>query len=343
MNGLLLMASNKTVLFICPDFFDYKSLIAEELSKHFDKVLSYADRPACSSISKAMLKYNFPLYSTQISKKYCDSIYDSIRNELPFITHVIIVKGTCINPCFLDLLRKDNNKIKVISYSWDSIFNIRTFISLAEKSDYAFTFDVKDSLDYKLDYLPLFYSEVQNNRLTAVDDSVSYEYSFIGSYHGDRVSVLSRFFEHKKEVSKYIKIYFQSRLQYFFYFLRDSSLRNCPRDWITFEPIPRNTLEAISAASCNIIDIHHPKQTGLTMRTWETLQGHSRLITTNPAILLHTKNQDVTVIERATGLEWSSSQCEAYKENINREEPHLKNMGCLSLSAWVNALLHRVK
>ncbi|ROP62679.1 hypothetical protein EDF81_1184 [Enterobacter sp. BIGb0383] len=335
----MLMVSNKTVLFICPDFFDYKKLIAEELEKHFDRVISFSDRPLCSSVSKALFKYNVPLYSTRMSERYGRTIFDAIVNDLPTLTDVVIVKGTCITPSFIDLLRQHNHNLKITSYSWDSISNIKTFPALASKSDRAFTFDLRDSFDFKLEYLPLFYSESRPAPVAATSAIPEYDYTFIGSYHGDRISVLSRFLERKKQATTCIKIYFQSRLQYLFYYLRDPALRACPKEWLTFEPVSRNNLEALTAASAHVIDIHHQKQTGLTMRTWETLQGNRHLITTNPAVLLHTTGENVTVLDRITGQEWSLSQCEAYKESINREDPHLKPMGCLSLSAWVNALL----
>lgn len=336
----MLMVSNKAVLFICPDFFDYKKLISAELEKYFDRVLSFSDRPHCSSISKALFKYNVPFYSTRMSERYGRAIFDAIVNDLPSVTDVVIVKGTCILPSFIDLLRQHNNDLRITSYSWDSISNIRTFPALASKSDRAFTFDLKDSFDFKLAYLPLFYSKSCPEYLIADTPAIpEYDYTFIGSYHSDRISVLTRFLERKKQAKTYIKIYFQSRLQYIFYYVRDSALRACPKEWITFEPVSRKKLEDIIAVSVHVIDIHHQKQTGLTMRTWETLQGNQHLITTNPAVLLHTTGDNATVLDRTTGLEWSLSQHEAYRENINREDPHLVHMRCLSLSAWVNALL----
>lgn len=330
------MNNNKTVLFICPEFFDYKTLITAELNKRFDRVISFPDRPICTSVSKALFKYNVPIYSSQMSMRYGRSIFDAISDDLPSITDVIIIKGTCITSSFIDLLRQSNDSLKITSYSWDSIDNIKTFPSLARKSDLVFTFDLKDSIDYHFDYLPLFYSA--RDSITQ-HSTPEYDYTFIGSYHGDRVLVLSRFLQHKTQVRTYIKIYFQSRLQYLFYYILDPALRACPKEWITFESIPRNTLETITAASRNIIDIHHQKQTGLTMRTWETLQKNLHLITTNPTVLLHSSSENVTVIERGTGLEWSNNQCKEYRENISRKAPSINSVGGLSLSDWLNTLL----
>ncbi|EMG9897806.1 hypothetical protein ACOTZP_21005 [Enterobacter cloacae complex sp. SYL001] len=334
-----MMAKINSVLFICPNFFDYKKLIEEELSKHFDKLYSFSDRPVCSSISKALFKYNFPIYSSRLSEKYCRDIYDSIADDLSSISEVIIIKGTCITPSFLQKLRSSNYNINITTYTWDSISNIKTFITLSKLSNHTYTFDLKDSQKYKIPYLPLFYNSSHHDEKHIHDIKAIFDYCFIGSYHGDRVNVLSRFLGPKKSIRHYVKIYFQSRLQYIIYYLLNPALRSCPKEWVTFKPISRKKLEEITAVSHYTIDIHHQKQTGLTMRTWETLQSNSKLVTTNPTVLAHINSHNVTVIDRDTGLEWSIEQCEKYIKNLISEDERVKISGCLSLSEWVDVLL----
>ncbi|HEE0052320.1 TPA: hypothetical protein R6W46_002457 [Citrobacter freundii] len=333
------MTKSNSVLFICPDFFDYKKLVEEELSKHFDKIYSFSDRPVCSSISKALFKYNFPIYASRLSEKYCRDIYDSIADDLSSISEVIVIKGTCITPSFLQKLRSNNHNINITTYTWDSISNIKTFITLSELSNRTYTFDLKDSQKYKIPYLPLFYNSNHHYKLLTGDKEVIFDYCFIGSYHGDRVNVLSHFLAGKKFTRTYVKIYFQSRLQYVFHYILNPALRSCPKEWITFKPILRKQLEEITTVSHHTIDIHHQKQTGLTMRTWETLQSNSKLVTTNPTVLAHINSNNVTVIDRDTGLEWSTEQCENYIKNLISEDDRVKISGCLSLSEWVDVLL----
>lgn len=340
------MAENNTVLFICPDFFDYKKHITKELNSRYKKVISLPDRPVCSSIAKALIKYNAPLYFSMVAKKYSQSIIRLIENECNNVSDVIIVKGTCITPSLVNYLRNKNKDINVVCYSWDSISNIKTFTSLAKVCDKSFTFDLKDSIDYNLTYLPLFYvAPVDNIDSTFESDFRTppkiYDYTFIGSYHGDRIRVISKFLHKKSNVNSLVKIYFQSYLQYVFYFFLDSSLRSCPKNWITFKAVPRDELENKVKCSESIIDIHHSGQTGLTMRTWETLHAGHNLITTNPVILLHTRSELVKVIDRDSGNEWTPEQCEEYRIDLQKLVPHAVSVSSesLQLSDWVLALL----
>lgn len=342
MSGYLLMANRGSVVLICPDFFDYQRLISTELSRRFDDVVSFSDRPPCSSIVKAIIKYNIFYLRSYFSEKYSKSLLQVLSSNLSDISDVLIIKGTSITPDFIDSIRKVNPAVRVICYTWDSIANIGTFPSLAAKSDLSFTFDVEDSIFWGFRYLPLFYAN-QTSLVALVAELPSslkcFKHSFVGSYHGDRAYVLSTFLSTDPSESNYVKLFFQSKLQYVFYYLKDPALRAIPREWITFNPVSRIELENISQQSEYVIDIHHPAQTGLTMRTWETLSKGYRLITTNPSILLHCVDDSVGVIDRKTGKRWTQEQCQAYKDDLSERVPAVFNREGISISTWIDALL----
>jgi hypothetical protein len=212
---------------------------------------------------------------------------------------------------------------------------------LAKYADSAFTFDVADSISYGYKYLPLFHSERIDisGGIKTTTKVRQYKFCFIGSYHGDRAYVLSTFLSAEPSESNYVKLFFQSKLQYVFYYLKDPALRAIPREWITFNPVSRIELENVSQQSEYVIDIHHPAQTGLTMRTWETLSKGYRLITTNPSILLHCVDDSVGVIDRKTGKRWTQEQCQAYKDDLSERVPAVFNREGISISTWIDALL----
>lgn len=176
---------------------------------------------------------------------------------------MLIVKGTSIPPDFIDAIRKVNLNVRVVCYTWDSISNIEAFPLLADKSDVSFTFDLEDSVRCGFRYLPLFYSKKISLKGDIASSVKCFKYSFVGSYHGDRAYVLATFLSSESAGTNYVKLYFQSRLQYLFYYLKDRELREVPREWITFEPVSRAELETISQQSEYVIDIHHPAQTGI--------------------------------------------------------------------------------
>ena len=334
-NGWLLMRSNAGAVLICPDFFDYKNLLTAELEHRYTSVLSFSDRPKCTSLAKALIKFNILGYAHFAAKKYSDEIFNSISDKLSGIAEVIIVKGTCVSPCLIEKIKKLNPKTRVICYSWDSISNIKTFPLLAVKADAAYTFDIADCKKYGYGYLPLFYSDKKSHTHTVAK---KYKYSFIGSYHGDRVSVLQRIFSHEHDVSVYVKIFFQSKLQFAFYYLLDPALRTAPKEWLTFKSLTRAAITDVAEHSEYVIDIHNANQTGLTMRTWETLGDGHQLVTTNAAVLCHADMREIVVIDRNTGKRWSDSQCARYLDAMSNSA---LSVDALSISTWLDNLLAR--
>lgn len=332
-NGWLLMRSNAGAVLICPDFFDYKSLLTAELERRYASVLSFSDRPHCTSVEKALIKFNILGYAHVVAKKYSAEIFYSIADKLSEIAEVIIVKGTCVSPCLIEKIKKLNPKTRVICYSWDSISNIKTFPLLAVKADAAYTFDIADCMKYGYTYLPLFYSD---KKCYGYSVAKKYKYSFIGSYHGDRVAVLQRILSHENDASVYVKIFFQSKLQFAFYYLLDPALRTAPKEWLTFKPLARATITDVAEHSEYVIDIHNANQTGLTMRTWETLGDRHQLVTTNAAVLCHADMKDVVVIDRNTGKRWSDSQCARYLDEMLDST---LSGDALSISTWLDNLL----
>ncbi|MGL6513077.1 hypothetical protein ACSZM2_04285 [Aeromonas hydrophila] len=329
------MRSNAGAVLICPDFFDYKNLLTAELECRYTSVLSFSDRPKCTSLAKALIKFNIFGYAHFAAKKYSAEIFDSISDKLSGIAEVIIVKGTCVSPCLIEKIKKLNPKTRVICYSWDSISNIKTFPLLAVKADAAYTFDIADCKKYGYGYLPLFYSDKKSHNHTVAK---KYKYSFIGSYHGDRVSVLQRIFSHEHDVSVYVKIFFQSKLQFTFYYLLDPALRTAPKEWLTFKSLTRAAITDVAEHSEYVIDIHNANQTGLTMRTWETLGDGHQLVTTNAAVLCHADMREIVVIDRNTGKRWSDSQCARYLDAMSNSA---LSVDALSISTWLDNLLAR--
>lgn len=327
------MRSNVGAVLICPDFFDYKSLLTAELERRYASVLSFSDRPHCTSIAKALIKFNILGYAHLAAKKYSEEVFDAIADKLSEIAEVIIVKGTCISPCLIEKIKKISPRTRIICYSWDSISNIKTFPLLSAKADLAYTFDIADCRKYGYGYLPLFYSDKKNYGHVVAK---KYKYSFIGSYHGDRVAVLQRIFSHENDASVYVKIFFQSKLQFAFYYLLDPALRTAPKEWLTFKPLARATIADVAEHSEYVIDIHNANQTGLTMRTWETLGDRHQLVTTNAAVLCHADIKDVVVIDRNTGKRWSDSQCARYLDEMTDS---VLSVDALSISTWLDNLL----
>lgn len=332
------MGKCDSVVLICPEFFDYKKLIENQLAKRFSSVLSFSDRPPCSSINKALIKYNLANYNYFVSRLYSQKLLEKITPSIENITTVIIIKGTCVSPILIQRLKSLNAEIRVVVYCWDSIANSNGFAQLAAIADKSMSFDFIDCKQYQLEYLPLFYPDDNSTVAPSGKLSKKYQYSFVGSYHGDRAKLLYQILNSQKShfSASFIKIYFQSKMQFCVFYLLDPYLRKCPKEWVTFDVIDRDIMNGAFAESYFIIDIHHKGQSGLTMRTWEILNLGYKLLTTNAYVLLHQPISSIEILERTNGTIWSNDQkrkfiAQAAIDNVSKTH--------LSLSHWLDTLL----
>lgn len=328
----------KKAVLICPDFFDYKKLIEAELHNYSFSVVAYPDRPACSSVSKAFIKYNVCGYRSFFSKFYSKKIYNTLLPIIEDVSVLIVIKGTCIERLLFELVKKKSPHVRIIVYSWDSIVNAKGFVNLAKSADRALSFDIEDCVRFNFDYLPLFFSK-KEVELNVIDYNKDIKCSFIGSYHGDRLKILSNYIRINKidNSDVFFRVYFQSKIQFLIFYLFDPFLRNCPKEWITFDVINRAKMDNVLARSQFVLDIHHKDQSGLTMRTWEVLSLNYHLLTTNPYILMHQLIEDVDILDRETAELWDLEKKTEFLKKYSLDGK--VSLNTFSLTLWLNELI----
>ncbi len=92
----------------------------------------------------------------------------------------------------------------------------------------------------------------------------------------------------------------QSKFVYYYFKLFDSKFKKVELQKLSFKSLTINDIVDIYAQSEIVLDINHPSQRGLTMRTFEVLGAKRKLITTNK----HIKNynfynqNNILVIDR---------------------------------------------
>ena len=89
----------------------------------------------------------------------------------------------------------------------------------------------------------------------------------------------------KFNIDAYLYLYIQSRILYFVYKILKPSFWFVSMDKFKFKGLDYNTVNENIEKSNTILDIHHPKQTGLTMRTIEMIGMNKKIITTNKDII----------------------------------------------------------
>ena len=281
------------MLFIGPKTFGYENEIKQELERAGYTVDWHDERPSSSSLVKALIRVH-PGLAAPLSNAYFDRIFNSALKADYQI--VFVIKGEALPLKKLEEFRKSLPNIRFIYYTWDSFKNVKNAYEKLPYFDKAYSFDRFDCLaDNKIKHLPLFYTNVYGK--LAIPNPVAearadIDLLLLASLHSDRYSVAQGIFRAAMQIMPGIRIfkhlYYQSRWVFALRKLIDPQFRVIP--WGDVEWRALNTQQTVSliARSRILIDVHHPKQTGLTMRMMESLGAQKKIITTNPDV----KNYD---------------------------------------------------
>ena len=180
-----------------------------------------------------------------------------------------------------------NPKLKVLTYFWDSVKNRKKSLEYLAYSNKFFSFDLKDAeADIRIEFLPLFYIDDYKN-IANIENELVYDISFIGTVHSDRYKIIKKIERQAKELDlkTYFYFYSPSKILFFFQKLFKKDFKYIKWKDVSFKSLNKSDVINIIEKSKCIIDIQHPKQTGLTMRTIEMLGGKKKLLTTNIEIM----------------------------------------------------------
>lgn len=274
--------SGKKILFFGPETFNYEREIIRELESLGAEVTFRSDKPGNSFAAKALVRL-FPKliwgYSDRIFKSWLAK-YGPLECDIVFI-----IKGEGLSPRFIDLLKVKYKNSYFVLYLWDSLENIRGAELKLSKFDFLYSFDPHDcDRDKRFKYRPLFFLE----RYLSKEDNCGLGCFFVGTLNGDRPSVILRLIRSFPQGMEFnYWLFVRNKIELFFRRIFDSSLRNIDRSRLISSPMPSSIVSQNFQRSAAIIDIEHPKQVGLTMRTFEVLASGKKLITTNKNIMSH--------------------------------------------------------
>lgn len=132
-------------------------------------------------------------------------------------------------------------------------------------------------------------------------EKYEYDLAFIGTVHSDRFKILREL--NIQATSMGLKVfypYLQSRFIYHYYKFFKREFQKTSITDFKFEKMDAKYIAEITKKTRAIIDIQHPKQSGLTIRTIEMLGLGKKLITTNEDIRNYDfyKQSNICVIDR---------------------------------------------
>ncbi len=274
------MTSKTKVLLICPRFFGYEERICSKLLELEYDVDLIIDTPSDKGVIKGLIRLFRPLFRGYITRSLSEKIKE-VENQN--YSKIIIVKGEYVTEEILRYIKCRFSGAELIYYNWDSIKNSPYSLSLIEQVSRAYTFDSFDSECHKkLQLLPLFY--VDEYRQEVIVDDLKYDVCFVGTARKGRFSCIEKISSLQEELSLCFYVYVQSRIKHYINILMIEKYSKFDKRYINFSPITAVKIKEIFDSSKAVLDIQHPSQSGLTMRTFECLASGKKLITTNENI-----------------------------------------------------------
>lgn len=327
--------SGKKILFIGPAFFGYEREIKDELERAGNSVQWYDERPTSAPLVKALIRFRPGLMSA-LSDAYFDRIIAASRGVDYDV--VLVIKGEALSLERLLSLRAAQPRARFIFYVWDSLKNVKNSAPKLAHFEKVLSFDRFDVVNNeRVQHLPLFY--IREYAALAADGAApATDLLFLGSIHSDRYAVMQRVLAAARAAAPalrpYLHFYYQSRWVFALRKLFDRHFRRIPWNHVNWHSLDKQETLAHIARSAVLVDIHHPGQTGLTMRTIECVGARKKMITTNQDVVNYDfyRPENILVVDRAAPLVPAAFMSAPYV--ILPDEIYRR----YSLKAWLNQI-----
>lgn len=276
--------TGKSVVFIAPEFFTFHKQIQARLEELGNKVYFIPDRPSQKAIVKILIrKFRFLL------TPYLNHFFAQRAADIPAdkIDEVFIIRGEGLTAKALKGLRARFKKARFQLYLWDSVQRSPGCRDLMPLVDRTWTYDLRDAKEFPgLKFTPNFYTLPQTRTFTSAPRSeFNWELVFFGTAHADRLKVISRLAKTLPASVRFFRFfYFQSPIMYYFRKFFDPAFDYFTKDELSLKPKFGKDWDDIVSRSSAILDVQHPEQGGLTIRTLESLALGFKVVTTDPSI-----------------------------------------------------------
>ena len=268
-------------MLIAPDFFGYDSDIAQAFRKLGFSVTLYDSRPSKSTIIKVMLRLRLPGIHSLYTRYFARVLDQAVTRNPDFL---VLVNPEIVPVWFLVKFRERSSRTRIHLYMWDSFLNKPAARSLLRHCEECFSFDLNDVREVPgVSYLPLFHRYSIYSESDATSRIPHFDVAFFGTVHGDRTAVAAKVLEECKRLGlrAHFFLYAQGTLMQRFRRFQSFLMLQKSGFSISAKALNQAQIERIVHNSKAILDIQHPDQNGLTMRTFEVLCSGRKLITTN--------------------------------------------------------------
>ena len=275
----------KKILFICVQTFNLEKEIIKKLQQHGAIVTYYDERPANNNFIKGIIRINRNLLRTKINNHYKNILKDINDKQFDFL---LVNRGEVITEDFLKKFIRKQPQCQRILYIWDSFKNHSRSTEILQFFHKRFTFDREDAKKYKIGFRPLYFMD-KYREVFKDGNSTNKEYDllFLGTAHSDRYIISSKIADWCKanKLVPFCYYYLHGKMVYYYKRIFDKTFKNFDINKLSFKSLTLDEVINLYKRSKVILDINHPDQTGLTMRTFESIGAGKKLITTNKDVV----------------------------------------------------------
>ena len=319
--------NEKKIAVFCPSFFGYDIDIKNALEGLGAEVHLSDERVFESVFGRALVRLGFnSLVRPHVNAFYTSNLINRVKN----LDYVLLINPETIPVELIKKSKEINSDVIIITYMWDSFKNKPFSKRYIDVSDVFYSFDPIDVKENNLKFLPLFYTNDYENIKSS---DIKYDFSFVGTAHSERFkSVLNI---SKGDYKRLLFFYCPSKLVFAYKKYLKNELAGLELKDVSFSPMSRQKVINLIEDSRVIIDISHPSQVGLTMRTIEMLGAQKKLITTNEQVLnydfYHANN--ILVVDEKISQEIIRSFVETPYTPVN-----LRTRDQYSINSWIEKL-----
>lgn len=258
------------LLIIQKDFYSFEKHVRGALNDlGYDVTVANHEYPE-STFGKILGKLQLPLFFELTYKHITQNFLDNKHYDV-----VLIIKGRGVSGKLIERLKQ--SATKVVGYNYDSFKYNPSPLKWYKQATSYFTFDYKDGDTYQVPVVELFSSSPVN---TDAKD-IRYEISALVRNHSQRLKYLHKVISILKPNSYFIYIFEQNILTFAVNFIKNPVLYLKYWKFIHFKPLKYNDYNDVIKSSAVTIDYAHHRQTGITIRCYESINMQTKIISNN--------------------------------------------------------------
>ncbi|SEA87245.1 hypothetical protein SAMN05443667_110127 [Flavobacterium gillisiae] len=275
--------SGKKILFFSVQTFNLEKEIKQKMEENGAIVTYYDERPSNNNFTKGIIRLKRSLYQKKI-----DDYYQGILKETGNISYdfLFVNRGEVITVEFLEKFKQQQPNCELIFFTWDSFTNHAHPTTILKYFHKRFSFDLEDAEKYNIGFRPLFYLDKYKNIKKNDVCKEKYDLLFLGTAHSDRYLISTKVSNwcSKNELTAFTFYYMHSKAVYWYKKKFDKSFKEFDYKKLSFNSLSTDEIVKLYTMSNVILDINHPGQKGLTMRTFEAIGSGKKMITTNSEV-----------------------------------------------------------